>query len=180
MSNRRRPGVAPPPMGCLTRGRPLLEKGRFGQDHGAPEHAFHVDPDPVVLECHVARDPKRHAILPDFDPGPEVALRLAALDERSLVGASPGSDVRDLNMPLPVPLPEGVNRFPAEFEYKFSQCLSPLSERLSLVNYTPSAYSSHPFPRRISLISFGGEQIRVRPERSSRQGGSSGNSIIQA
>ena len=137
MSNRSRPGVAPPPMGCLARSRPLLEKGRFGQDHGAPEHAFHVDPDPVVLEGHVGRDPQGHAFLPDFEPGPEVTLRLAALDERSLVGTSPGSDVRDLDMPLPVPLPEGVPRFFAEFEDKFRQCLPPLSERISFGQLYP-------------------------------------------
>ena len=119
---------------CL---RPLLEKGRFGQDHGAPEHAFHVDPDPVVLEGHVGRDPQGHAFLPDFEPGPEVTLRLAALDERSLVGTSPGSDVRDLDMPLPVPLPEGVPRFFAEFEDKFRQCLPPLSERISFGQLYP-------------------------------------------
>ena len=116
---------------------PLLEKGRFSQDHGAPEHAFHVDPDPVVLEGHVGRDPQGHAFLPDFEPGPEVTLRLAALDERSLVGTSPGSDVRDLDMPLPVPLPEGVNRFPAEFENKFSQCLSPPSRRVTFRQLYP-------------------------------------------
>lgn len=119
---------------CL---RPLLEKGRFSQDHGAPEHAFHVDPDPVVLEGHVWRDPQGHAFLPDFEPGPEVTLRLAALDERSLVGTSPGSDVRDLDMPLPVPLPEGVPRFFAEFEDKFRQCLPPLSERISFGQLYP-------------------------------------------
>lgn len=119
---------------CL---RPLLEKGRFSQDHGAPEHALHVDPDPVVLEGHVGRDPQGHAFLPDFEPGPEVTLRLAALDERSLVGTSPGSDVRDLDMPLPVPLPEGVPRFFAEFEDKFRQCLPPLSERISFGQLYP-------------------------------------------
>jgi len=84
-----------------------------------------------------------------------------------------------------------ISMCPSPFHFRKLSRALPLSVRLnssisvtsfprSPGYYTPIAYSSQPLPRRTSCISFGGGQIRFRPEISSRQIGKSGNSIIQA